>query len=66
MLKQGYRCRFSDQDFRDEINPGTLIYCPHCMKPLMEAEMQKAYQRCKHCRKWVYMEKDLDKTGHNS
>jgi len=57
MMNPGYLWRFSKDDFRQEIDPGTMLFCPHCKKPIMEAVAERVYQRCKHCRKWVYLEK---------
>jgi len=57
MLNPGYVWRFSKDNFRHLIEPGTKIFCPHCKKPLMETNAERVYQRCKHCRRWIYLEK---------
>ncbi|GAB6270540.1 MAG: hypothetical protein STSR0003_03800 [Smithella sp.] len=59
MLNPGYRARVSDVDFRAEIDPGQMLFCPKCGKPLMEAVAERVYQRCKHCKKWVFMQKKV-------
>jgi DNA-directed RNA polymerase subunit RPC12/RpoP len=57
MLNPGFKARISEKDFRSEIDPGPMLFCPKCGKPLMEAVVERVYQRCKHCRKWVFMQK---------
>lgn len=61
MLNPGYKTHVSDDDFRQQIEPGPVLFCPKCQKPIMEAVAERVYTRCKHCRRWVYMQKTLDK-----
>jgi hypothetical protein len=60
LLNQGYTAIVKDEDFAIEAGP--YIYCPKCKKPLMEAVVDRFKTRCKHCGKWVYLErKKVDK-----
>lgn len=54
-INPGFTARVSENDFRNEINPGPMLYCPSCKSKMMEAEVKSLYKKCKHCRKWVYM-----------
>lgn len=60
VINPGYTAKTSDKDFRSEIEPGPMIYCPKCKRKLMEAEVKQLYTRCKFCRKWVFMKKTVD------
>jgi len=55
MLNREYTAIVKDEDFAIEAGP--YIYCPKCKKPLMEAVVDKFKTRCKHCGKWVYLER---------
>lgn len=55
MLNPGYTAIVKDFEF--VIEAGQYIYCPSCKKPLMEAVVDKVKTRCKHCGKWVYLER---------
>ena len=60
MLNPGYTARYEEKEFAADAGP--VIRCPHCGGILMEAVVDRVKTRCKYCRKWIYLEKKLDKT----
>jgi len=57
MINPQYKSQTRDHDF--PVAAGDYIYCPACKKILMQAVAEKIKIRCKHCRKWVFLEKKL-------
>lgn len=55
MLNPEYVAKVSDKIIPCDAGP--LILCPKCKKPLMNATAEKLLVRCKHCRKWVFLQK---------
>lgn len=55
MLNPGYRSKTAVE--KPEVDAGPVILCPNCRKPLMEGVAERFLTRCKHCRKWIYLEK---------
>jgi len=60
VLNPGFTSRVSDRDLK--LDAGATIRCPECKKILMNADVVSLYMRCKHCGKWVYLEK-IDSDG---
>jgi DNA-directed RNA polymerase subunit RPC12/RpoP len=61
MVNPGYKAKISEEPFNCDAGP--MIKCPKCKKPLMEAIMDRLYMRCKHCGRWVFLQKIVDKTS---
>lgn len=60
MMNPGYISKFDKEEF--DVDAGPVIRCPKCGGILMEAIVDRVKTRCKHCGKWIYLEKKLDKT----
>lgn len=37
---------------------GIELFCPNCKRALAETNGTKAIIRCRHCQRWVYLEKN--------
>ena len=59
MVNRGFTAKVSENPF--ECDAGPVIFCPKCKKPLMEGVVDKCYMRCKHCGKWIFLQKTVDK-----
>jgi uncharacterized protein (DUF983 family) len=61
-LNPGFKGIVRRKDF--SIEAGQLFRCPKCKGILMEAVAEKIKTRCKHCGRWVYLEKvkEFEKT----
>jgi DNA-directed RNA polymerase subunit RPC12/RpoP len=58
LINPGYMSQIRDyQGEFDGPPPGPTIFCPKCRKPLGEGILDKFKTRCKHCGKWVLLEK---------
>jgi DNA-directed RNA polymerase subunit RPC12/RpoP len=55
VINPGYTAIVKACDF--DVDAGPYIYCPKCKKPIMEAVVDKLKTRCKHCGKWIYLER---------
>jgi len=57
MTNPGYTSRCEEREF--VVDAGPVIRCPNpdCGGILMEAIVDKFKTRCKHCGKWIYLEK---------
>jgi hypothetical protein len=55
MINPGYRSKVAEK--KPKVDAGPFVLCPNCQKPLMEGVAERFLTRCKHCRKWVYLEK---------
>jgi len=56
MINPGYKSIWRNKEL--EIDAGPLLRCPKCKGILMEADAKKLKTRCKHCGKWIYIEKN--------
>jgi len=58
MRNPGYIAKYEEKEFY--VDAGPVIRCPNCGGILMEAVVKKFKTRCKHCKRWIYLEKKLD------
>jgi len=54
-LNPGYKAIVKKNEFA--IDAGQTFLCPKCGGILMEAVAYRLKMRCKHCGRWVYLEK---------
>jgi len=61
-INPGYKSIWRHDEMKTDAGP--FFRCPKCKHILMEAKTSKVKTRCKHCGKWVYIEKieDAEKT----
>ncbi|MBU2551935.1 MAG: hypothetical protein KKB20_26230 [Proteobacteria bacterium] len=57
-INPGYAARVRDEPFMAP--PGPDIRCPQCKKTLGQGRVVVFYTRCKHCRKWVLLKREVD------
>jgi len=55
MLNPGYRAMVRVHKMAKDAGPE--IRCPSCKKVIMEAMADRIKTRCKHCGKWIFLEK---------
>jgi len=54
-INPGYKSIWRNEEI--SVESGPFFKCPKCKGVLMEAEVARFKTRCKHCGKWVYVEK---------
>lgn len=62
-MNPGYISKVMGHEFY--VDAGPMIYCPNCKKPIMEAVVDKVYTRCKHCDRWIYLERKKQLTNNS-
>jgi len=60
MLNKGFGSKVRDKEFKADAGPA--IFCPSCKKILLEGTVERIKTRCKHCGKWVYLFKKVNKS----